>query len=246
LNELILDYEKLSDLGTENHEKYVSAKPFPYIALDNFLPNHFLDKIIEEFPSPETKLEWRNNLAKMDDGKIAQVNKLGFSDETQLKPTLRQLLWEFNSLKFLIFLEKLTGINNLISDPHFLGGGIHQSLPGAILRVHADFSKHPFWNLDRRLNVLLFLNKDWKDEFGGDIELWSSDMQNCEKKISPIANRLVVFNTFEKSFHGHPYPLKCPEGMTRKSVATYYYTNGRPSNEDMNHSTLWQSLPNEK
>jgi len=228
-----------------NHDRYVSANPFPNIVLDDFLPKQILDNLISEFPSPDAKLNWRNNAAKLSDGKIAQINKLGFSDETQLKPTIRQLLWEFNSAKFLIFLEKLTGIKNLISDPHMMGGGIHQSLPGAILRVHADYNKHPLWNLDRRLNSLLFLNEDWKNEYGGHIELWSSDMQNCEQKISPIANRFVIFSTSEKSFHGHQEPLNCPEGMTRKSIAMYYYTNGRSDESSDNHSTLWQTLPKE-
>jgi len=246
LNELILSHEKLSDLATQYHEKYISAKPFPHITIDNFLSLHILDKIIEEFPPYDAKLDWRRNLSKTDNAKVAQINKLGFNDERKLKNHLRQLFWELNSSEFLKFLEKLTGIQNLISDPHMVGGGIHQSLPGAILRVHADFNIHPLFNLDRRLNFLLFLNKDWKEEYCGDIELWSEDMKNCEHRIAPIANRCVIFNTSEKSFHGHPHPLKCPEGMTRKSVAMYYYSNGRSDENISSHSTLWQSLPHEK
>ena len=125
-----------------------------------------------------------------------------------------------------------------------IGGGIHQSLPGAVLRIHADFNKHPLWQFRRRLNVLLFLNKDWKEDYGGHIELWSSDMQSCEQKILPIANRLVIFTLSNKSFHGHPKPLNCPKGMTRKSIATYYYNN-EIVQESEEHSTLWQSLPTE-
>ncbi len=246
MNELILNHEKLSDLATKYHEKYISAKPFPHIVIDDFLSSKILEKIVEEFPTPDTNLDWRKNFTKTDDGKVAQVNKLGFNDERKLGENLRQFLWELNSAEFLKFLEKLTGIENLISDPHMYGGGIHQSLPGAILRVHADFNIHPLWNLDRRLNFLLFLNNDWEEDYAGHIELWSEDMNHCEHRIAPIANRCVIFSTSEKSFHGYPHPLKCPQGMTRKSVAMYYYTNGRSDEKNSSHSTLWQSLPNEK
>jgi len=226
----------------KNRARYLSAKPFPNIMLDDFLPNQILEKVISEFPSPDANLEWRKNVIKMDDAKIVQINKLGFSDETKLHPVIRQLLWELNSSKFLFFLEKLTGIKNIIPDPHMFGGGLHQSLPGAVLKIHADFNRHPLWKLRRRLNLILFLNKDWKEEYGGHIELWSSDLQRCEQKILPIANRFVLFTLSEKSFHGHPKPLNCPKGMTRKSIAMYYYDNDTVE-ESESRKTLWQSLP---
>jgi len=245
LSELILNNEKLKKLSEQYHDQYVSANPFPHIVIDDFLSQNILDKIIDEFPSPDEDLEWRKNYTKTDDGRVAQVGKLGFSDERQLGTHLRHFLWELNSAEFLKFLEKMCGISNLISDPHMIGGGIHQSLPGAILRVHADFNRHPLWNLERRLNLLFFINKDWKDDYEGNIELWSQDMQHCEHKIAPIANRCVIFNTSAKSFHGHPHPLRCPEGMTRKSVAMYYYTNTRSDDSVTEHTTLWQKLPGE-
>lgn len=226
----------------KNRARYLSAKPFPNIMFDDFLPNQILEKVISEFPSPDANLEWIKHVAKSDDGKIVQINKLGFHDETKLHPVIRQLLWELNSSKFLLFLEKLTGIKNIIPDPHMFGGGIHQSLPGAVLKIHADFNRHPLWKLRRRLNLILFLNKDWKEEYDGDIELWSSDMQRCEQKILPIANRFVLFTLSEKSFHGHPKPLNCPKGMTRKSIAMYYYDSDTVE-ESESRKTLWQSLP---
>jgi Rps23 Pro-64 3,4-dihydroxylase Tpa1-like proline 4-hydroxylase len=140
----------------------------------------------------------------------------------------------------------LTGIEGLLPDPHMQGGGIHQIHRGGFLRVHADFNKHPKFGLDRRLNLLLYLNKDWQEEYGGEIELWSRDMARCERRILPTARRCLIFSTLSDSYHGHPHPLTCPEGMTRKSIAMYYYTNGRPAEEQRpQHGTLWQKLPQE-
>jgi Rps23 Pro-64 3,4-dihydroxylase Tpa1-like proline 4-hydroxylase len=93
--------------------------------------------------------------------------------------------------------------------------------------VHADFNRHEKLNLDRRLNLLLYLNRDWKEEYGGHLQLWTRDMGRCVVKVLPVFNRCVVFSTTDFSYHGHPDPLTCPPGRTRKSIAMYYYTNGR-------------------
>ena len=110
------------------------------------------------------------------------------------------------------FLEALTGIEGLIPDPYFGGAGPHQILPGGFLKVHADFNWHPLLKLDRRLNLLVYLNKDWREEYGGQLELWDRDMARCERQILPVFNRTVVFSTTDFSFHGHPRPLACPGG----------------------------------
>jgi Rps23 Pro-64 3,4-dihydroxylase Tpa1-like proline 4-hydroxylase len=141
----------------------------------------------------------------------------------------------------------LTGIQDLISDPFYRGGGLHNILPGGKLGVHADFNKHQKYDLDRRLNLLLYLNKDWKEEYGGHIELWDKNMQKCVKRVLPIFNRVVIFTTTDHSFHGHPDPLNCPNPMSRKSLALYYYTHGRPEeDESQTHSTLFKLRPGEK
>ena len=149
-----------------------------------------------------------------------------------------------NSSAFTKFLENLTGIEGLIPDPHFRGGGLHQVERGGYLDIHCDFNVYEKLNLDRRLNVLIYLNKDWKKEYGGDLELWDKNMTKAVARISPIFNRFVVFATDDYSYHGHPDPLKCPEDKTRKSLALYYYTNGRPSDEvSESHTTLFQHRP---
>ena len=123
---------------------------------------------------------------------------------------------------------------------------MHQIVRGGKLAVHADFNKHPVTKLDRRLNVLIYLNEDWQEEYGGHFELWDRSVKQCMKKVAPIFNRLMVFTTTDISFHGHPDPLNCPADRTRKSLALYYYTNGRPDIElSGRHSTLWKSRPGE-
>ena len=142
------------------------------------------------------------------------------------------------------FLEKLTGIAELIPDAYFTGGGLHQIERGGKLEVHADFNKLKGWNLERRINLLLYLNRDWKDKFGGHLELWNRQMTKSIRKVSPIVNRCVIFNTESDAYHGHPHPLRCPEGQTRKSMALYYYTNGRTDQRTVEpHSTLFQERP---
>ena len=151
-----------------------------------------------------------------------------------------------NSAPFLEFLKILTGISPLISDPRLEGGGLHQIERNGFLKIHADFNVHPLYKLDRRLNLLIYLNKDWEEAYGGHFELWDREMSRCIEKILPTFNRMVVFSTTDYSYHGHPDPLTCPPDRYRRSLALYYYTNGRPEEEkSATHSTLYQQRPKE-
>jgi hypothetical protein len=229
---------KLLLLAEKSAEQYRTASPFPHITFDDFLPVEPLEAALRDYPKPKD-LTWTkfNN---------AQEKKLAFDGVEQLPPSQRDILYFLNSRPMLKFLEKLTGIKGVISDPYFEGGGLHQIVPGGKLGVHADFNKHPRLNLDRRINVLIYLNKDWKEEYGGHFELWNRDMTQAEAKILPVFNRCAIFSTTSWSFHGHPTPLSCPPDRTRKSIATYYYTNGRPEEEVTEaHSTLFQLRPGE-
>ncbi|RDC55896.1 2OG-Fe(II) oxygenase [Pedobacter chinensis] len=130
------------------------------------------------------------------------------------------------------FLQTLTGIDEpLIPDPYFEGGGYHEIKPGGVLKIHTDFSTNSITKLDRRINLLIYLNKDWEESYGGHFELWSKDMIKCERKILPTFNTVAIFSTIPLSHHGHPNPLTCPPDRSRKSLALYYYSNGRPANE---------------
>jgi len=217
---------------------YRSAKPYAHVVFDNFFDPALLELVLSEFPEPD-EIKWQ----QFDN---EQEIKLASASESSFGPTTRLLLYHLNSITFLEFLSTVTGIANLIPDPCFDGGGLHQIVRGGKLAVHADFNKHPRYGLDRRLNLLLYLNKDWREEYGGHLELWNRDMSRCEAKILPVFNRLMIFGTTDFTYHGHPDPLQCPEGMTRKSLALYYFSNGRPVEETSGqHSTLFQARPNE-
>jgi Rps23 Pro-64 3,4-dihydroxylase Tpa1-like proline 4-hydroxylase len=226
------------EIAAAHRQAYSSAAPFPHTVIDNFLDPDALREMVREFPTPDGAV-WRKHYHD-------HSKKLAINDITQLGPATRELLWAFNSAAFIDFLEQLTGIDGLIPDPHFEGGGLHLIEPGGFLAVHADFNWHKRLQLDRRVNVLLYLNENWREEYGGALELWSPDMKTKADSIMPIFNRCAVFNTTDFSLHGHPDPLACPPGMSRKSLAFYYYTNGRPESEvTVPHLTLYRRRPGE-
>jgi Rps23 Pro-64 3,4-dihydroxylase Tpa1-like proline 4-hydroxylase len=215
------------------HASFVSAKPFPHIVIDNLFPNEVLEQVLADFPEPDSD-KWVNTITPREK-KLATKKPSEFSD------AIRNFLYFLNSGEAIDFLEKLTGIEHLVPDPHYWGGGLHQSVNGGFLKIHADFNWHNRIQLCRRLNLLTYLNKDWKDEYGGKLELWDKDMKVCADKISPVFNRTVVFATTDFSYHGLPEPMVLPPGVSRKSIAIYYYTNGRPKAEiSPNHTTIYK------
>lgn len=172
--------------------------------------------------------------------------KKGFSDDSQMGPHTRFFLAWLHSSTFVSFLEKLSGIEGLVPDPHLNGSGFHSIERGGFLKIHADYNRHPQMGLDRRLNLLLYLNHKWEENYGGHLELWNKTMSDCIQKILPVFNRMVIFSTSDHSFHGHPDPLACPQDKRRQSLALYYYTKGRPKHEcSEDHSTLYQLRPGE-
>lgn len=246
LMEIPLDFERLVPEAEAKAPAYQNASPFPHIVLEDFLPADIYGRVLSEYPTPEQVSDWRRVEARDNQGRVAQTLKLGYSNELRMGPTLRSLIYTLNCGAFMHFLERLTGIPHLLPDSHLVGGGLHQYLPGAVLRVHADFSRLRGSQLDRRLNLLLYLNAEWRSDWGGNLELWDASMQQCRQTIAPIGNRCVIFSTTGTSYHGMPDALRCPEGVTRRSLALYYYSNGRPPNEaEPTHATLWQARPGE-
>lgn len=237
MNFLNPDITDLKQFGISKHQEYINAQPFPSIVLDNFFNVEMLNKVAEEFP----------DLSKQQDVKKYNTDnekKLEAKGEKHFSPAAKLLAHYLNSQPILEFLQELTGIKEtLLPDPYFLGGGYHEIKPGGLLKVHADFNKHEMAMLDRRINLLVYLNKDWEESYGGNFELWDKDMTKAYTKVLPIFNRVAIFSTTDFSYHGHPDPLNCPPDRSRKSLALYYYSNGRPKSElsKKPHGTLFMN-----
>ncbi len=222
---LDISIPELIELGKQKHDEYANASPFPSGYYDNFFNADAMRQVLAEFPElsgGKDEVHYTNP----NEAKYASKGEYRFG------PVTRQFMHFLNSQPFLEFLQNLTGIKEtLVPDPYFEGGGCHQIKPGGFLKVHVDFHKHKMMNLDRRVNVLVYMNEDWKEEYGGHFELWERDMSKCVTRIAPLFNRMAIFSTTDYSWHGHPDPLTCPPNRSRKSLALYYYTNGRPDSE---------------
>lgn len=222
-------------------DQYATNQPFKHIVLDDFFDEDFLKRVLSEFPDLQ---------GRSDQERIAYANprerKLAGKGESNFGPLTKILMHYLNSEPFLMWMQKLTGIEEtLIPDPYYFGGGFHEIKPGGYLKLHADFNRHQKLGLDRRINMLVYLNEEWKDEYHGDLQLWTTDMSECVRQVMPKFNRIVIFNTDDFSYHGLPDPVSCPEDMSRKSLALYYYSNGRPASEvsDKDHTTLFKRRP---
>jgi Rps23 Pro-64 3,4-dihydroxylase Tpa1-like proline 4-hydroxylase len=223
---------------SDYRDSYTKASPFPHIEIPRVFPDAVLEEVLREFPG-SGEIDW----IRFND---PRQNKLAFSIDSELGEKTVRFLHTLNSARFIQFLEELTGIKGLIPDPYFEGGGLHQIMPGGFLKIHADFNWHYKLNLHRRINVLIYLNKDWEEEFGGHLELWDRDMKACQRKILPTFGKMVVFNTTDFAYHGHPNPLACPPDRSRKSIALYYYSSSRPREEVSNaHWTLFKQRQGE-
>jgi 2OG-Fe(II) oxygenase superfamily len=234
-----LNTKDAKQFGENLSGDYCFAEPFPHIVIDNFLPEAFIEKIAKNFPTE-----------RLDNDVVFDAGYAGLH-KRQIMPAdcngfIREVFGFFNSISIVQFLESLTTIPALIPDPLFLGGGFHETTTGGKLGIHADFRINESLHLNRRINMIIYLNKDWQDEYGGHLELWDKEMKGKVHSIAPVYNRCVIFNTDADSFHGHPDPLNTPEHVKRRSLALYYYTASKRIYEDtVAHSTMYKSRPNE-
>lgn len=226
----------LEALRRDGHARFRSAQPFPHIMVDDFLRPEAAEAVLDEF---DTMKEGWTYLVHVNERK-QQLTQMA-----RLAPGTRALIDELQSPEFIEVLERFTGIRGLIPDPDLDGSGLHEIKPGGFLNMHVDFLAHTVrkhWS--RQLNLLIYLNKDWQDAYNGHLEFWDRDVKTCEKKMLPIFNRCVVFQTSDISFHGHPAPLACPPGRSRRSVALYYYRDeGRVVSLS---STNYRPLPGDR
>lgn len=216
---------------------HVEDHPFKYAIIENFLPLDFANKIYRELRDLKPNESWYQYESPFEK-KLATDKWVNFPGYTKkfLQSTFTSMM--INEI------EKRFEIEGLVGDPALRGGGIHMHEPGGFLDIHADFNIHPKLKLHRRMNGILFINRDWEDEWGGCLEFWSKDMKTCEKKIAPKFNRLVLFEITDDSYHGLPEPVKCPEGHRRMSLAFYLYSGDRPEDQKSQaHSTLFKARP---
>ena len=224
------DNQNLGLTAAKEYKNYHNGLPFPNIVIENFFNEDYLNQILLDFPDL-SKIKSSQKYLNKNEIKYANNDYQNFPD------SIKNFFEFLNSNMYLNFLQKLTSVKEkLIVDPQLNGGGLHEIKKGGVLKIHTDFNKHPSLKLDRRINVLIYLNKDWKDQYGGHLELWDKDMLGCKKKILPTFNKMVIFSTNDFSNHGHPDPVICPLNQSRKSIALYYFSEGRPLEDlDKNH-----------
>jgi hypothetical protein len=213
----VFPYAKWGPLVRHLAKQYRSAKPFPHIHLPSFLEPDVARGMAMAFPRPRST-EWIHY-------KHANEDKLGLNRRDLFPASIGEVVNELNSPEFVSWLKELTGIPNLFPDPSLDGGGMHQSERGGFLNIHTDFSvhhHHPHW--ERRVNLILYLNPEWDETWGGALEFWDAGMKSRAAQYFPKLNHAVIFNTDQRSLHGFPEPIRCPDEMTRKSLALYYYT----------------------
>ncbi|MFL6451973.1 MAG: 2OG-Fe(II) oxygenase [Bryobacteraceae bacterium] len=225
----------------EGHQGFHAAKPYSHLVMQDLFNPQALRLVLEEWPVKD------QNVEKHDDGTYVK-KKTGTTWKTKFGPHTQRYFNELSSPAFLQTLQKVTNMWGLIPDPYMFGGGLHATATGGKLAVHADYNKHPFFKLDRRLNLLIYLNEGWTEKNGGWLELWDREMKSCVKRILPEFNQTVLFATDRYSFHGQPEPVVGPPNLWRKSIALYYFSNGRadeglPPDSSGEHSTLWQERP---
>lgn len=216
----IVDYEGLNGRLAADRAVFRRAAPFPHIVIDDFLRPESADDLLAEFGDPPRDGGGWNQYTHYNE------RKSGLTRMAAMGQATRAVIDELSSSEFLAWLTGLSGIEDLLADPDLDGGGLHEIKPGGFLNMHTDFLSHtkrPHWR--RQLNLLLYLNKDWQADWQGELELWDDEMKSQSAAIAPVFNRCVIFHTTDKSYHGHPVPLACPEGMTRKSLALYYFSD---------------------
>jgi Rps23 Pro-64 3,4-dihydroxylase Tpa1-like proline 4-hydroxylase len=213
------DNNKYVKLALKNKNRYKRNKPFPHIYFDNFLPKNIAKVLSNEYPKiKNVDNNWKTHKNK-------NVIRYFLEDSSLYKKNLQIFSMLINSRKFLLFLETLTGIESIIPDPFFIGGGAMTTGKGGFLNVHADFNYHHKLQSWRRINVLFYLTPGWKKSWGGNLEFWTKNKKEKVKDIEPLFNRVVIFNTTSKSFHGQPNPINCPPNMSRNVFSSFYYSN---------------------
>jgi Rps23 Pro-64 3,4-dihydroxylase Tpa1-like proline 4-hydroxylase len=216
----------------EMKESFEKAKPYRHLVIDGIIKPEFAEEIYQAFPKEEV---FNKRYKGVNEFKAEGSN---FEDFPAI---FSQLKDAFHSKEWCQIMSEITGIDELFSVPDALGGGLHQGGNGSFLDIHIDFNIHADRGIHRRINLLIFFNKDWKEVYGGHTELWNADMTNLDKKVFPDFNRCLIFETNEISYHGYA-AITVPENVTRKSFYAYYYTQLREDAAKY-HDTVFKARP---
>ena len=221
--------------------EFSTASPFPHCVIDDLFDGSLIDEIVNEFPSVSDPI-WESSNQEQIQVKL----RSNWGTDEDISPATRSVVHFLNSGAFMKRLSVICGIDKLISDPYYTGGGLNCTRPGGLLDVHVDGNWHHAMGVHRRLNAILYLNKEWQTAWGGQLELWDRELSHCVTSIEPRMNRLIVFETHDFTFHGHPTPLACPSDEARKSLILYYYTAlPRPESQvamSKPHRAMWRRL----
>jgi Rps23 Pro-64 3,4-dihydroxylase Tpa1-like proline 4-hydroxylase len=229
----VVDFERLT-------KENVSNDPFPHFCFDDFLDEDFANEIYDAFPSYEQAIKVGRQFAA-----VNEKYKVQITDSKHFPRPILELHELLASDDFVAKVGDMLSIPNLLADPDLQGGGIHETNSGGHLDVHVDFNyvKQKQWH--RRVNILIYFNKKWKEDFGGFFEIWDKEVKNRKGYFSPDFNRACGFSTGEHSWHGVT-PVTSPADVFRKSFAVYYYTKEAPEGWDgVEHSTIFQARPEE-
>ena len=233
----IFDHARLFAQRDEIAQRFANGDPIRHVVIDDFLDIESARRASRAFPPPRDM-----NIAFAG---LAEVKNAEQALE-RLDPIFGRIFDELRSPRFLEWLGGATRIPDLTADPELHGGGLHQGADGSYLDVHADFNIHPQLKLYRRLNLLIYLNEIWQPAWQGYLELWSRDMKECRQYIEPKFNRCVIMETHDHAFHGYK-ELRLPPGVTRRSLASYYYSSHRSEAQtEQEHSTLFQLRPEQR
>ncbi|QIV94859.1 2OG-Fe(II) oxygenase [Allofrancisella frigidaquae] len=223
----VFNFDKFEEYVKKNKAAYQNKNPFSYDSISNLFSDEALNNVINSFPSIKDKRFWD---IRNDEG-IQVKYRTKWQTELDIPPNILLVVQALQSGRFCRLLSEFTGIKGLMPDYWFGGGGLNQIMKGGQLAIHVDGTWNDDIRMYRRVNVIVFLNKNWKEEYGGYLEFWDKDLTYCVDKIPPVFNNMVLFNTSDLTQHGHPHKLQCPENMSRKSLILYYYTSSRPNNE---------------
>ena len=227
----MIDFNALEDNLDADRRMFLSAQPIEHLVIDDFCHGASLDRALDSIPDPEV------SGANKSRDYIFAKNKFEKADFDRLCPELARLKTELMSPRFAAWISALTG-EKIFIDPSFHGGGIHQGGRDSFLDMHVDFNYHPqHLSWLRTVNILLYLNKDWREEYGGHLKLADGRLEKPSVAlIRPLFNRAVVMFTRDYTLHGYD-PINFPQGTYRRSIAAYGYN--QMASEGRVRTTVW-------